>query len=124
MLNGSGEALSCICELSGEFEVITRHQSAEIGSFIRYNPDGSIALQQQRASNIGTTVCVKKLFERLPVRRRAYLHSSKSYLSNMITLVQSYAVSCLGVRFSLTHRPSSGSAVTTILSVPVETCVW
>ena len=100
--------------------MVTRHASSDIGWFIRYNPDGSIATKHERASNKGTTISVKNLFDRLPVRRRAYLHACKTQLSNMITLVQSFAISSLGVRFSLTHRPSAGALVTTILSVPVD----
>ena len=58
-----GEALSCICELCGEFSVVTRHGSVDIGSYIRYNPNGSIAEQREQARTVGTTISVKNLFE-------------------------------------------------------------
>lgn len=58
-----GEALSCICELSGEFTVITRHESVDIGSFIKYNPNGSIAEERDQARTVGTTISIKNLFE-------------------------------------------------------------
>lgn len=41
----SGEALSCICDVSGEFSIVTRHQSAPIGTYIKYSPTGTILLQ-------------------------------------------------------------------------------
>lgn len=61
-----GEALSCICELSGEFSVVTRHQSAEVGSYIKYNSNGTISEQRDQARTVGTTVSIKNLFEVLP----------------------------------------------------------
>ena len=79
--------------------MITRHSSVDVGSYIRYNSNGSIAEQRDQARTVGTTVSIKNLFDvfyfleviivkRLPVRRKAYLKSSKTHLSNMITLVQ------------------------------------
>ena len=79
--------------------MITRHSSVDVGSYIRYNSNGSIAEQRDQARTVGTTVSIKNLFEvfsfiyamiekRLPVRRKAYFKSSKTHLSNMITLVQ------------------------------------
>ena len=58
-----GEALSCICELSGEFTVITRHENVDIGSFIKYNPNGTIAEERDQARTVGTTISIKNLFE-------------------------------------------------------------
>ena len=58
----SGEALSCICELSGEFSIVTRHVSDDCGTFIQYNPDGSILEEHPQARTVGTTVTVKNLF--------------------------------------------------------------
>lgn len=58
----SGEALSCICELSGEFSIVTRYVNDDCGTFIQYNPDGSILQQHPQARTVGTTVTVKNLF--------------------------------------------------------------
>ena len=62
MIICSGEALSCICELSGEFSIVTRHVSDDCGTFIQYNPDGSILEEHPQARTVGTTVTVKNLF--------------------------------------------------------------
>ena len=58
-----GEALSCICELSGEFTVVTRHQSSEVGTVLKYNPNGTIAQQREQARAVGTTIMIGNLFE-------------------------------------------------------------
>lgn len=55
--------MSCICELSGEFSVVTRHQSVEVGSYIKYNSNGTISEQRDQARTVGTTVSIKNLFE-------------------------------------------------------------
>ena len=58
-----GEALSCICELSGEFTVVTRHLSSEVGTVLKYNPNGTIAQQREQARAVGTTIMIGNLFE-------------------------------------------------------------
>ena len=58
-----GEALSSICEMCGKFEVVTRHQSSLIGSYIRYNPNGTIMEQHDQARLAGTTISVSHLFD-------------------------------------------------------------
>ena len=58
-----GEALSCICELSGAFTVLTRHKSMDIGTSIQYNANGTIAQQREQARPVGTTIMVSNLFE-------------------------------------------------------------
>ena len=55
--------MSCICELSGEFSVVTRHQSVGVGSYIKYNSNGTISEQRDQARTVGTTVSIKNLFE-------------------------------------------------------------
>ena len=45
LVTHSGEALSCICDVSGEFSIVTRHQSAPVGTYIKYTPTGTIDIQ-------------------------------------------------------------------------------
>ena len=58
-----GEALSCICELSGAFTVLTRHKTMDIGAAIQYNANGTIAQQREQARPVGTTILISTLFE-------------------------------------------------------------
>ena len=58
-----GEALSCICELSGAFTVLTRHKTMDIGAAIQYNANGTIAQQREQARPVGTTILISNLFE-------------------------------------------------------------
>ena len=44
-----GEALSCICELSGAFTVLTRHKTMD--------------QQREQARPVGTTILISHLFE-------------------------------------------------------------
>ena len=68
-----GEALNALCELSGEFIVITRMAEQQIGATLTFQKDGSLSTQKVAARSIGTTVSIKNLFESLPVRRGEFV---------------------------------------------------
>lgn len=58
--------------------MVTRHESADVGSFIRYSPNGSIAEQKEQARTVGTTISVKNLFEVMEERKRHVASSCSS----------------------------------------------
>jgi DNA mismatch repair protein PMS2 len=64
-----GEALNALCELSGNFTVITRTVNETVAASLSFSRYGDLKEITQVSKGYGTTVIVQNLFEVLPVRR-------------------------------------------------------
>ena len=62
-----GEALSSLCAVA-DVSVVTRTAEQAAGVRLTYDPAGALASRAPAARAVGTTVAVRDLFKRLPVR--------------------------------------------------------
>lgn len=79
-----GEALSAIAGVA-RLTIISREQEAKYGFSIT-SDHGQLSDITELASNFGTTVIVKNLFEKIPVRKK-YLHSIKNQEKSVIYII-------------------------------------
>ena len=68
-----GEAVSSLCELSGQFQVTTRTATSPAAAKLTYARNGTLLKQEPAAHPVGTTVSVTELFAPLPVRRQEFV---------------------------------------------------
>jgi len=93
-----GEALNALCELSGNFGIITKQGTQEIGNTLSFARNGKLLDTKSTPRNTGTTVLVENLFDALPVRRSEFSRSIKKHYQKLIRILQSYAVISVGVK--------------------------
>lgn len=62
---------------------------------------GGIESQTRKSHPVGTTVCVLKFLERIPVRKQTTLKAASKTLVKVKELLQAYALSRPSIRFSL-----------------------
>jgi len=68
-----GEAINALCELSESLSITTKAEGQTTGAVLKFDQFGCLLSQSVIARANGTTVQVKNLFERLPVRRKEFL---------------------------------------------------
>ncbi|VEN57791.1 unnamed protein product [Callosobruchus maculatus] len=103
-----GEALSSLCALS-DLVVITRHSTAEIGTRIMYDRNGTVVDQKPVAREQGTTVTLEKLFSTLPVRRKEFMKNLKKEFNKMCQLINAYCLVCQHIKFTCINTTNHGS---------------
>ena len=82
-----GEALNALCELSGDFGVVTRQKSEPIATSLSFRRNGELEGTMKASRAPGTTVTVTNLFELLPVRRAELLrYVINSFLYCIVTM--------------------------------------
>uniref|UniRef100_A0AAV2JU32 HMG box domain-containing protein n=2 Tax=Knipowitschia caucasica TaxID=637954 RepID=A0AAV2JU32_KNICA len=100
-----GEALGSICAVA-QVTVTTKTREDHVST--QYSLDSSGTIKAQRPSHLGqgTTVCVQKLFQNLPVRRQFYSSSQKckEELKKVQQLLTAFAIVRPGLRLSLCHN--------------------
>lgn len=94
-----GEALPSISAVA-DIEVTSRPPEQGAAAWLKLGPETSDEAGQ-RGTPVGTSVCVRKLFERLPARRK-FLRSPGSEVTASAAVVSHYALAFPEVRFSLT----------------------
>jgi DNA mismatch repair protein MutL len=94
-----GEALPSIAAVA-EVEVISRTVDSESGASLVLVPDLP-AEQTARGAPVGTVVTVRRLFARLPARRK-FLRSPASETGAVASVVSHYALAYPEVRFTVT----------------------
>ena len=126
-----GEALNSLCALAS-VSVLTRTATQAVGARLVFDTRGAITEQQPAArevksvctpfllslvccvgfccslfvcgkQKVGTTVCVTRLFERLPVRAREFKKNIKREFGKLVALLQQYACICHDVRLTCTN---------------------
>ena len=100
-----GEALNALCELSGSLSITTKRASDSVGTNLSFSGSdgGLLSGQTACARSTGTTVTVKELFGRLPVRRKEFQRNIKKQYQKLIRVLQSYAIIATGVRILVTN---------------------
>jgi len=93
-----GEALPSIAAVA-EIEMVSRPPHSEAGAYLRLAPEAP-PNTGTRGAPIGTTVTVRRLFARLPARRK-FLRAPASETSAVAAVVSHYALAYPEVRFSL-----------------------
>ncbi|MGH2405326.1 MAG: DNA mismatch repair endonuclease MutL, partial [bacterium] len=94
-----GEALPSIAAVA-EVEMVSRPPQSEAAASIRIVPEAMSELTVKGAP-VGTSVTVRRLFARLPARRK-FLRSPASETSAVASVVSHYALAYPEVRFALT----------------------
>ncbi len=94
-----GEALPSVAAVA-EVEVVSRPPGAEAAAFLRLAPEAP-AESGSRGAPVGTSVSVRRLFGRLPGRRK-FLRTPASEANAIAAVVSHYALAYPEVRFSLT----------------------
>eukprot|EP00913_Durusdinium_trenchii_P007050 g6632.t1 len=107
------------CGIAAEdFEkVASRHATSKIRQYndLSSGDFSTFGFRGEALSAImGTTVSVRELFKRLPVRHKEFMRNAKSQVSATLRLIQSYAIAQPQVRFSVIAEklrgPSAGKA--------------
>ncbi|TVY41256.1 PMS1 protein-like protein [Lachnellula subtilissima] len=95
-----GEALASAVQL-GEVSVTSRTDADPVATTVKLKAPGGIESQSRKSHPIGTTVCVLKFLEKIPVRKQTTLKAAPKTLVKVKELLQSYALSRPSVRFTL-----------------------
>lgn len=102
-----GEALSAICAM-GDMTVSTRTPSCATASLLAYDRFGQLTSCVPAAREVGTTVSIRELFKRLPVRHKEFTRNAKAQVGASLRLIQSYAIAQPTVRFSVVAEKVRG----------------
>ena len=86
-----GEALSSLCALS-ELSVTTRTEGSDAGTKVTYDAEGGVQSRSVVARAVGTTVSVRDVFARLPVRHKELKRNIKREYGKLLHLLQAYAL--------------------------------
>ncbi len=112
-----GEALSSLCAVS-HVAVVTKVAEEECGVRLEYDEHGELSGETMTARSVGTTVSVRDLFHSLPVRRKEFEKNLKRDYGRLVSLLQSYALICTGVRFVCTNQVGTGTRHVVVQSAP------
>lgn len=112
-----GEALSAMCAM-GDVTVLSRVAHTSAGMALRYDLAGQLVKQEPAAREVGTTVSVRELFRRMPVRHREFLRGAKAQILATLRFLQACAIAHPSVRFHFVAERARGTghARTTLLS--------
>ena len=95
-----GEALASANSV-GEVTITTKTSQDAVGHMIKLTPNkGGVAEVKPAPSGVGTTVEIRGLFRRLPVRSTQYQKEAKKSITLIKNLLHSYAFSRPNVRYS------------------------
>ncbi|KAL4438704.1 hypothetical protein ABPG77_006308 [Micractinium sp. CCAP 211/92] len=108
-----GEALSSLCAVS-DLSVVTCTAGQEVGVRLSYDHNGVLTGQTGAARTVGTTVAVRELFKRLPVRHKEFLRHIRREYSRLVSVLQAYALISTGVRLICTNQVGNGARTTVV----------
>ncbi|KAL7648803.1 UNVERIFIED_CONTAM: hypothetical protein RMT77_000710 [Armadillidium vulgare] len=102
-----GEALSSLCAVSDVF-VSTKNEKDNFGFTYSFDCNGNILDKKPAAVTTGTSIIVKNLFKKIPVRRQYYsnLRKRRDELKKIENLIMSYAIIKPEVHVTLYHEKS------------------
>ncbi|CAM4816827.1 unnamed protein product [Rotaria magnacalcarata] len=111
-----GEALSSMC-IYADVTILTRHASASIGTKLAFDCEGQVMSRTPCPRETGTTVSIRSLFNRFPVRRTELCSRSKREFSQALNVIQSFAIISRQVQFfqvlsSSDNHPSTSPLLT------------
>ncbi|KFX87340.1 hypothetical protein V490_08315 [Pseudogymnoascus sp. VKM F-3557] len=95
-----GEALASSVSL-GSVTVTTRAEGEPVAFVVRLKATGGVSSKSSISHPIGTTVCVSNFLSAFPVRRQTSIGDASKTISKIKSILQSYALARLQVRFTL-----------------------
>ncbi|KAL6769122.1 MLH2 [Auxenochlorella protothecoides x Auxenochlorella symbiontica] len=117
-----GEALSSLCTVA-DVSVVTRTAGEAAGTRLDFDERGRLVGRAAVPRAVGTTVAVRNLFARLPVRHREFKASLRREFSKLTHCLQAYALVARGVRLIATHQQGSGPRAT-VVATQGSTDAW
>ncbi|KFM24407.1 Mismatch repair endonuclease PMS2 [Auxenochlorella protothecoides] len=117
-----GEALSSLCTVA-DVSVVTRTAGEAAGTRLEFDERGRLAGRAAVPRAVGTTVAVRNLFARLPVRHREFKAGLRREFSKLTHCLQAYALVARGVRLIATHQQGSGPRAT-VVATQGSTDAW
>jgi DNA mismatch repair protein PMS2 len=103
-----GEALSSLCAVS-DVSVITCANGQEVGVRLEYDHAGKLVSQEPAPRAVGTTIAVRNLFARMPVRHKEFHRNIKREYAKLVALLQAYALTATKIRLVCTNHTGSGA---------------
>ena len=95
-----GEALASAVSL-GSVTVTTRAEGEPVAFVVKLKATGGLSSKSSISHPIGTTICVSNFLSTLPVRRQTSITDASKTISKIKSIIQSYALARLQVRFAL-----------------------
>lgn len=119
-----GEALAAIAAM-GELTVCTRTASDENATLLTYDRFGRLVSRAPAARELGTTVSVRELFKRLPVRHREFMKNAKMQVAATLRLIQACAIVQPEIRFQVVaEKRGTAAGRATLLSTSGTARGW
>ena len=103
-----GEALHALCTIARLNVTTATADTAPKGFSVQYASGGEILTRRDIARCQGTTVQVSDIFYNLPVRQKEFKKNIRKEFSKCVELMQHYATSCFGARFTMANVSSKG----------------
>lgn len=102
-----GEALASLANVA-RLCVVTRTAADDTGYRLEFDHNGELSSSKPTAREVGTTVTVTDVFCNLPVRQGEFLKNITREYSKLLSVLQGYALVCVGVRVSLFNTTATG----------------
>lgn len=114
-----GEALHSICNLSASVSITTRTvNDPPVGNIYQLDRAGCVKQQRPIACQVGTTVCIEQLFDRMPVRRQEAERTWSTSIKIIVDMLVGYGMIHSQVRLSLRYERERKSASSTWQKAP------
>ncbi|CRG93280.1 DNA mismatch repair protein PMS1, putative [Plasmodium gallinaceum] len=101
-----GEALNSLCMLS-DLNITTKNDESEHGYLLKFDKLGRLVHEEPIARLRGTTVSCENIFKNIPIRKKDFIKNIKTQLSQLLLLMQQYAIIYHRIKFSITNIVSS-----------------
>ncbi|KFY38900.1 hypothetical protein V495_06261 [Pseudogymnoascus sp. VKM F-4514 (FW-929)] len=95
-----GEALASSVSL-GSVTITTRAEGEPVAFVVKLKATGGVSSKSSISHPIGTTVCVSNFLSAFPVRRQTSIGDATRTISKIKSILQSYALARLQLRFTL-----------------------
>lgn len=82
-----------------DLTIVTRHKDDPTATRLKFDRNGDIIERCVCARHPGTTVTLSDIFHRTPVRRKHLKASSNNHFQDVLSSVQSFALSRTDVKF-------------------------
>jgi DNA mismatch repair protein PMS2 len=88
--------------------IVTRHASSSTGTKLIFNGEGQVISRAPYPREIGTTVSIRSLFNRFPVRRTELQSHSKREFAQALNIIQSFAIISRQLQFFQVSSSTDG----------------
>ena len=95
-----GEALNALNQIS-DLTIITRTREENYGYKLKFDKNNVLILQEEIASDYGTTVILEKIYQNFPVRLLDLKSNLKSNYTKILALIMEYSLIALNTKIIL-----------------------